>query len=163
VFLSSATYAGGDLGGLAGADQKCQALAAAAGLKGTFKAWLSTATSGPVDRFSRSDTYGYARVDGQMIASNWADLTDGVLSVPIVKTETGSDLGEAYVWTGTFSGGQPWSANNSGGEDGFCRAWSLSSATTWATFGVSLSPNEGWTAWYEWACDHPYHIYCFQQ
>ena len=39
VFVSSQTY-DGNLGGLAGADAKCQGLADAAGLKGTFKALL---------------------------------------------------------------------------------------------------------------------------
>ena len=38
MFASSQNYVGGQLGGLAGADAKCQQLAVAAGLKGTFKA-----------------------------------------------------------------------------------------------------------------------------
>src|SRR5215212_6677746 len=40
VFLSSITY-DGNLGGLSGADAKCQGLAAVAGLPGIYKAWLS--------------------------------------------------------------------------------------------------------------------------
>ena len=43
VFVTSANYTG-DLGGLVGADSKCQALADSAGLDGNYKAWLSTNT-----------------------------------------------------------------------------------------------------------------------
>jgi cysteine-rich repeat protein len=41
VFVSSQMY-DGNLGGLAGADAKCQALADAANLTGTYMAWIST-------------------------------------------------------------------------------------------------------------------------
>src|SRR5207248_2675590 len=40
VFVTSVMY-DGNLGGLAGADAKCQARATAASLSGTYKAWLS--------------------------------------------------------------------------------------------------------------------------
>jgi hypothetical protein len=40
VFVTSQTYTG-NLGGHTGADQKCKALALAAGLLGNFKAWIS--------------------------------------------------------------------------------------------------------------------------
>src|SRR6185369_16979862 len=48
VFLSSATY-NGNMGGYAGADAKCQALAAAvpALAPKTFAAWISTSASSP--------------------------------------------------------------------------------------------------------------------
>ena len=41
VFVSSQNYTGA-LGGISGADAICQNCASAAGLTGTFKAWLST-------------------------------------------------------------------------------------------------------------------------
>ena len=41
VFVTSTTYTG-NLGGLSGADSKCQARATAANLSGVWKAWLST-------------------------------------------------------------------------------------------------------------------------
>ena len=40
VFVSSATFTGG-LGGVPAADQTCSDLAVAAGLVGTYRAWLS--------------------------------------------------------------------------------------------------------------------------
>jgi len=42
VFVSSTIYSGGQIGNAAGGDTKCQSLAQAAGLTGTYKAWLST-------------------------------------------------------------------------------------------------------------------------
>ena len=41
AFVTSQSWAGGALGGLAGADAKCNAAAVAAGLGGTYVAWLS--------------------------------------------------------------------------------------------------------------------------
>jgi len=46
VFVSSQTYVG-NLGGVAGADSLCQGLATAAGLTGTFKAFLSDSGVNP--------------------------------------------------------------------------------------------------------------------
>ena len=77
VFLSSATY-DGNLGGLSGADAKCQGLATAAGLPGIYKAWLSDGTSAPSTRFVPSSG-PYQLVTGTPIAANFTDLTDGTL------------------------------------------------------------------------------------
>ena len=43
VFVTSEIYLG-NLGGIAGAHSKCQALANAAGISGTFRPWLSSST-----------------------------------------------------------------------------------------------------------------------
>jgi hypothetical protein len=87
VFTTSVRY-DGNLGGLAGADAKCQARAVAASLPGTYKAWLSDATGSPSTRFTKS-TIPYRTVDGTLIANDYADLTDGTLAAPPDKTETG--------------------------------------------------------------------------
>src|SRR4051812_26024409 len=69
VFVSSALYSGA-LGGLSGADSKCQGLAAAAGLPGAYKAWLADTTGAPISRFVHS-TGPYRLVNGTTIAANW--------------------------------------------------------------------------------------------
>src|SRR4029077_17175057 len=66
VFVSSATYGGGNLGGLTGADPKCQSLATAAVLPGTYKAWLSDDTTSAASRLTHS-TNPYVLVDGKTI------------------------------------------------------------------------------------------------
>jgi hypothetical protein len=53
VFLTSAVF-GAKLGGIEGADAKCQAAAESAGLDGTFRAWISTPASSPMVNFVQS-------------------------------------------------------------------------------------------------------------
>jgi hypothetical protein len=53
AFVSGTKFTGA-LGGLIGADQQCAALAGAAGLSGTYRAWLSDDTGSPATRFTPS-------------------------------------------------------------------------------------------------------------
>jgi hypothetical protein len=66
---------GGDLGGLAGADRHCQALAAAAGAGGkTWHAYLSTQGAGGVNAKDRIGNGPWVNAKGVQIAANVADL-----------------------------------------------------------------------------------------
>jgi hypothetical protein len=71
-FVTSSNAKGGNLGGLAGADQVCQSLgkAAGAGAK-TWRAYLSTST---VDAKSRIGNGPWYNFKGELIAQNVADL-----------------------------------------------------------------------------------------
>jgi hypothetical protein len=65
---------GGDLGGLAGADRKCQEFAAAVGVGNkTWKAYLSTATENARDRIG---TGPWRNVRGTVVAENVTQLHD---------------------------------------------------------------------------------------
>ena len=75
MFISSVDM-NGNLGGLRGADATCQARATTARLPGTYKAWLSGSNDSPSTRFTQS-TRPYVRVDGQVVANNWDELTIG--------------------------------------------------------------------------------------
>ncbi len=107
VFTTS-QFTTSDFGGLAGGDAFCQNLAEAAGLKGTYIAWLSDSTGSPSTRFIRS-TVPYVLVDGTRVADDWDDLTDGVLQHPINLTENATTPPESYnycfttrrVWSDT--------------------------------------------------------------
>ena len=105
VFVSSTTTAA-KLGGLVGADEDCQALADAADLKGTFRAWLSTGDVNAAARLQHSER-PYKRIDGAPLADNWADFVDGTHLNPIVVTELGGNVGPdsgcgiCPVWTAT--------------------------------------------------------------
>jgi hypothetical protein len=86
VFVTSQVFTG-DLGGLTGADAKCQTLADAAGLGGTYMAWLSDLTGDPQTRMSH-DGLPYVLADGvTVVASDWAQLTSGGLQHAIDTTE----------------------------------------------------------------------------
>ena len=69
---------GADLGGLAGADAHCQALAAAAGAGGrTWRAYLSTTASGSQPAVNARDRIGsgpWANAKGVVVAASVADL-----------------------------------------------------------------------------------------
>jgi hypothetical protein len=71
-FVTSSNPKGGNLGGLAGADQACQALAQASGAGNkTWRAYLSTTT---VDAKSRIGSGPWYNFKGTLIAQNVADL-----------------------------------------------------------------------------------------
>jgi hypothetical protein len=133
VFVTSTTYKGGELGGLAGADAKCQARANAASLKGTFKAWLSDFTGSPTTRFTQ-DGGPYVLVNGGIVANNWTGLVSGFLRHAINVTELGGAAPTApsatcdypLVWTNTTSDG------NLGDFSATCGDWTdPSSFTSW--------------------------------
>lgn len=69
---------GGDLGGLAGADRHCAALAKAAGAKATkWRAYLSTQPEGNTKAINARDRIGkgpWANAKGQVIAKSVVDL-----------------------------------------------------------------------------------------
>src|SRR6185295_4806701 len=129
VFISSAIY-NGNLGGLAGADQKCQQLAAAAGMgiNRKFMAWLSTSTVSAASRlYHAPDPYVLVSEGGEVVASNWADLTDGTLQRSIQRDELGRRAGPdsgASVWTGTSRTGATYLS--------FCGEWMLFAGTNGA-------------------------------
>lgn len=96
VFTTSTWY-DGNLGGIAGADAKCAARAAAAGLGGTWVAWVSTLTVNARDRIPNAE---YRDLLGNVIANNRGDLLDGSLDIGMGVTELGVYSAQ-LVWTGT--------------------------------------------------------------
>jgi hypothetical protein len=90
----------GDLGGLAGADQICATEAAAAGLPGTFVAFLSTSTVDARDRLAGSR--GWVATDGKPVLDTIEGLIDDQRHFnPIVLDAAGQLSTPFYVMTGT--------------------------------------------------------------
>src|SRR5207248_2371284 len=131
-------------GGLAGADAKCQALASAAALTGTYKAWLSTSTINARDRVTQSGV-PYTLVDGTVVATNFTQLTSGTLLHAINKTQSNgappaSDAmcNSTQVWTDTFSNGT--------GDLSDCDEWTNSGTTTGTAILGDYTVTDGhWT------------------
>ena len=98
VFATSTT-SGGDLGGLQGADDTCNALAAAASLPGTYRAWLSTSTG--VNAKDRIGDHLWKLPNGVKVADDLDDLIDGFLDAPISRDENGFLASYTSTWTGT--------------------------------------------------------------
>lgn len=159
VFVTSATYTG-NLGGVAGADAKCQAAANDAGLPGTYLAWISTATVSPATRFIRSQS-PYIRSDGVVIAADWEDLTDGYLIHSVNVNEYGGAVGGyRFAWTSTYSTG--YRCTPYGAWD--CQSWTTGSSSLAGYVGEIDSTNPNWAYSDGFAyCSTPFHLYCFQQ
>jgi hypothetical protein len=106
VFVTSAKFKG-NLGGLTGADDKCQAEAdgpASIVPSGTYLAWLSDGFDSPDTRFTKS-SHPYTLPDGTKIAEDFTDLTDGSILHKINSDPTGKRLGLQEFWTGTLADG----------------------------------------------------------
>jgi hypothetical protein len=151
VFASSEKYLG-SLGGLYGADQKCQALAMDAGLPGVFIAWLSSADSLALDRLPDA---GFVLLNDRKVVLSKFDLVSGKnLLTGINMTEKGEELtGYEPVWTGT-------------GKDGSltktCYNWM--GGDNVAKGGVAGEIDLNWTdSWQTSSCgDFKARLYCFQ-
>lgn len=163
VFVTSQVFTG-DLGGLDGADAKCQAAAQAGDLSGTYRAWLSSLTESALDRLVHSQI-PYRLVDGKEVASDWDDLTDGTLLAGINVSELKGAPGKgahtcmpdslSIVWTGTTETGSP-----VGGEY-FCGGWASPSGSGYA--GVAGSVDSTWTANCLAKCNDQASLYCVEQ
>ncbi len=161
VFATS-TMGPGDIGGLAGADGECQRLASAAGLPGTYLAWLSDSNVSPASRFTQA-IVPYTLPGGEVVALSWADLTDGTLRHAIDQTETGAAVtgtsaGAFRAWTNTTGNG------GRGGADpnGNCANWTSAQAAPTGNFGKTTSTTL-WTAGEFQQCPANARLYCFQQ
>jgi hypothetical protein len=74
-FVTSSASGTGDLGGLTGADQRCQALAKTAGVGDrTWRAYLSTTGAGSVNARDRIGAGPWHNVKGALVAQNVAEL-----------------------------------------------------------------------------------------
>lgn len=153
AFLTSSTHAA-NMGGLAGADSICNQRARAAGLPGTYKAWLSTADGSPSSRFARSRG-PYVLPTGTRIANSWADLTDGTLMARIDVTEHGRPPSEAAVWTATSHLGE-WLP---GGD---CSNWTAAGSAA-GRVGLTTATTDQWTNFSVIPCENTQAFYCFQQ
>lgn len=91
-FITSAPLDGGNLGGLAGADRHCQALAAAAGAGNrTWRAYLSTQGAGAVNARDRIGSGPWTNARGVVIAASVAELHGtNNLTKQTALTETGA-------------------------------------------------------------------------
>lgn len=108
VFITSTLYSG-NLGGLAGADAKCASAATAAGLAGTYLAWIAdnTDASGPATRFTQA-SIPYRAVGLTKIADNWTGLVGGTLLTDLNKDEYGNP---SSISSGNYSGQKPFHSN----------------------------------------------------
>jgi hypothetical protein len=158
VFNTMIGKGGRSLGGVTGADAKCQADAEAAGLAGTYKAWIADATtdSAPAVRFNRA-TVPYVRVDGVIVADDWSDLTDGSLDAVSIS-ETDNFTSGNGIWTNVLPDGTRASALSVD----HCDNWDSAGVT--GNIGNRAVTNSNWTSWATGHnCAAGLKLYCFEQ
>jgi hypothetical protein len=157
AFATSASYTG-DLGGIAGADAKCQALADASSLSilrgRTFRAWVSTSASAVTARMIHG-TLPYVRTDGAQVASSWNDLTDNSLQNGIQYDENGGNRSGVGAWTGTTSGGATYAGTS-------CNDWTSGLAPNKGVTGNVGGSGNGWSGGGIDDCSTPHAIYCIE-
>jgi hypothetical protein len=157
VFLSSREYTGaiGD-GGVVSADEECALLAKAAGVPGTFRAWLASADgAAPASRFVKSSR-PYRLLDGTLVAADFAALTK-TLATSFGLTEQRTAVAFAYVWTAAERNGTPIAGA------GDCAGWTTSDSTVMGGSGESDDVVEEWTKFQDIACSTKARLYCFEQ
>jgi hypothetical protein len=157
VFVSSGVYSG-NLGGLDGADAKCQALADAANLGGTYRAWLSDATGSPATRFTRPAEDYVLTNSTTVFAHGWAGLTGGPALSLLNLTEVGGpppSIGSQNRCAGLAGGSATWGSTTSDGTaspdvpEGLhtCENWTSASAPAASAvgFGDPTGVSGTWT------------------
>jgi hypothetical protein len=174
VFVTADTY-DGNLGGVAGADAKCNQSAADAGLPGDYFAWVGTSSYDPYNLVDASAVY--TLVDGRLLFQKadfeTCDFNVDCLAHPINLDASGAEpSGEWRVWTGCGTGDTSHGVNNEPSTFN-CRNWSSAtegySNGVGATVGTTNTTDARWTYSDVQGCadlqENPYkfRLYCMER
>lgn len=178
VFVTSERFTA-NLGGLAGADAKCQAAAEGAGVaRGgkTFKALLGDKTTSVYDRFTKDGTF--VGVDGLTLATDFDDL---FLPEQEFQTKFRSTIDVTTIWWGVLHVREPIATESDGST------WFFHAVRTGTTFGARSAgddclgyttgedrgenvaagstgfQDENWFTGDTLDCDDRARLYCFEQ
>lgn len=182
IFVTSTPY-NGNLGGLEGADRKCQVAAnnstyypkGSSQHLGNFawKAWLSTDSVSPTspsrfgDLTKINDNFilNFTLVNGTEVAADWNQLISGTLLSPINLDENGNPITTAGqtgagVWTNTSPSGGITNTN----PNSSCANWTSNNGLLRGQYGNTLSNQATWTQGAGTECSFSvFRLYCFEQ
>jgi hypothetical protein len=165
VFVSADQYPT-NLGGTAPYHAACQAEAAAAGLPGTYKAWISTGATkdNPAATFNQS-TVPYVQPDSTLteVASNWGTFATYTHMNDLQENPHGVAYGQIAVITGTYADGTASPYN--------CSGWTSNDMSIFYDGGITGLPGDGSSTTDNWSYIGPYagecgfneYLYCVQQ
>jgi hypothetical protein len=164
MFVTHQTFRG-DIavdGGAPGAvaDRICNAAAAAAGLPGTYIAWLSTSTEHPTASIEPGVPILLPRAC-EVVADGFVGVTTTLKTAPN-STEFGETLGyPCRVWSNTTANGI--SASGPGFGEASCSEWTSADPAVLGVVGNCTSLDFQWAAWEQLACNsNSAHLYCLQ-
>jgi hypothetical protein len=160
VFVTKSSFES-NMGGLSGADAKCQVEAddpESIVPSGTYLAWLSDGTNSPDTRFTKS-SHPYVLPDGTVIAENYTDLTDGSILSVINIDPTGAPNEWKMFWSSTNSDG------TSDQDFVTCVGWTWKDTSTYshAMLGHTGKKSSSWSHYGRTKCRASYRLACFQQ
>ena len=149
VFVTLGRF-NGNLGGILGGDQRCQAEADAAQVGGEWKAWISTPAQNALQRMA--DVGPWVLMDGRTeVFSSRGSIIDGP-KTPIRTTARGNPT-NTQVWTGTLPDGTVSSHT--------CQSWTSGFPADFAELGSNDRQDVGWTSTSTGTCTAG--LYCFEQ
>jgi len=160
IMFTTSRLFDGNLGNLDGADAKCQAAAQAAGLRGSYRAYLGSSSVGAaVNRFAGAR--GWVRTDGLAMINGIGQFGTINLPAPPILDENGASLAQSQTpgaWTATNADTTYMGQNcNAAGQ---VPDWTTTSARTLAgdiRAQSSAVLNGGGTL----PCASTFHLYCF--
>jgi hypothetical protein len=158
IFVTSAKFTG-DLGGILGADAKCQEAASNAGYTGTWVALVSnTIERGGIFGGERlPKAVEFVNMNGEMVARNHIDISDGAIENRIVNEFGEACTSNCLVWTGSY--GYPYIFDT----DFNCNQWTKSTEEYRGTTGNSFYTNFNWMEWnLIQSCEVESSLYCIQ-
>lgn len=170
VFLTSESFTG-NLGGLAGADKRCNELAVASLLGGSFRAWLLVDGQTLAARFPEFSgvptAWNFTSMGNELLAKSFQQLVSQGPAGPLAYTEQGDNAPKRYVWTNITATGLA-----AGGD---CGQWTDEAGAAALVGHSGFVPDEGpeatkwqqqrqWTDWNgsKYFCFKSHPIYCIQ-
>ncbi len=159
AFLTS-TLQPTNLGGTAPYDMVCNDLATAAGINdaggAAFMAWVSDAGASALSRLGVAS--GWVRLDGKVVAVDRSSLlTDQRILNPVRFSETGEDLADVPLLTGTRQDGTTAPAAT-------CSNWTSAGGGPTMTIGNGMGGPTLWSAGQSLACSGAtYHVLCLMK
>jgi hypothetical protein len=168
IFISSEPTPAA-LGGITGADLRCQNLAKAAGLVSYagFRTWLSDADDSPATRLAFGPE-PLVLLNGVLVAEDLDALIADGPGDGITVTEQRTTLTEVFVWTNTDVIGEVFS------EIDHCENWTSAGSDPGTQTGINAVPKlpaDAWNTWRDerrwtshkkWKCSFPAHLYCIE-
>ncbi len=140
--------------GRSAGDARCQTYAEAAGLPGTYRAWLSSAGITEADAIDHINGTGpWTLVGSTSVAFANHGQLGGYPLAPLDRDEYGTLTPGAEYWTGTQNGG-------SSDRTSQCMNWTASTDYYSASYGGNGATS--WTAARESRCNVPRSLLCFQ-
>lgn len=134
IFMTSDTYDGAGVGGLAGADLKCQAIADAHDFPGSYKAWLSDSATHRTARIKGDGPW--KRVDGTLVFEDLLHMSAGVPLASVDKTADNVSSNTSSFWSGSTRIGESRSDN--------CLDWTSNASSEKGETGDATSLEVTW-------------------